>query len=174
MRFEATDGIVKWKAYSGEKIRNRFSTDKWNNIAADISTNEEWEHFINSYPDFVKSYILEYVATSLDIAFVYLYFEEPNVVSIHGGGWEKPLLYYRGYILMLRILTEKGYKVRTYCSLTNSSAIRFSRSVGFIPYRYTGSKILMWLSEKSLKRTILYKRFYTETIIKRGVFPPNF
>lgn len=163
MTFEATDGIVKWKVYSGEQILDRFSLDKWREIASDISSNEEWNHFIDTYSDFIKCYILEQVSTSLDIAFVYLYFEESNVVSIHGGGWEKPLLYYRGYTLMLRILTERGYKVRTCCSLKNPSAIRFSRSVGFIPYRYTDSKIHMWLSEKTLKRTILYKRFFTET-----------
>lgn len=87
-------------------------------------------------------------------------YDNEMIVSIHGGGWSKPLLYYRGYILMLRTLMERGYKVRTYCNHHNTSAIRFSRSVGFIPYRYTDSKVLMWISERTLKNTVLYKRFY--------------
>ena len=87
-------------------------------------------------------------------------YNEEKIVSIHGGGWSKPLLYYRGYILMLKTLMERGYKVRTYCNHHNTSAIRFSRSVGFIPYRYTDTKVLMWISERTLKNTVLYKRFY--------------
>lgn len=158
--FDATDGIVKWKAYSGEQVMSRFSTDEWQEIASDISSNEEWESFVGMYSNLVKCYILEQRSHSKDIAFVYIYFEDSDVVSIHGGGWENPLLYYRGYILMLRTIIEQGFKVRTCCSLSNTTAIRFSRSVGFIPYRYSDSKVDMWISEKTLKRTMLYKRFY--------------
>lgn len=78
----------------------------------------------------------------------------------HGGGWEKPLLYYRGYILMLQHLLEQGIKVRTYCSLSNIAAIRFDRSVGFVPYKYTDNEVFMWINTKRLKSSKLYKYFY--------------
>lgn len=155
--------MVKWKAYSNEDVLSRFSVSAWKEIAADISSEEKWREFLYTYPEFVQCYILEDMLKSTDIAFVYLYKEGPKLVSIHGGGWQRPLLYYRGYILMIRTILERGYKVQTCCNLSNSTAIRFSRSVGFIPYAYTPSKVFMWISERTLKRTVLYKRFYPNT-----------
>jgi hypothetical protein len=97
------------------------------------------------------------------IAFLYTKQEDFNgkIFSVHGGGWENPLLYYRGYILMIKYLLDQGLKVRTYCQLSNPSAIRFSRSVGFVPYRYSEEEIYMWINLKRLKSSKLYKRFYS-------------
>ena len=158
--FEITDGTIKWKIYSGENILDRFSLYEWKQIASDISSYDEWVEFLATYPDIVRCYVLEECSTSSDIAFVYLYREGLNIVSIHGGGWENPLMYYRGYILMIKRLLENGLKVRTCCQLSNPSAIRFSRSVGFVPYRYTTDEVFMWISEKRLRSSKLYKRFY--------------
>jgi hypothetical protein len=83
-----------------------------------------------------------------------------KIVSIHGGGWENPIMYYRGYILMIEYLLAQGLKVRTCCQLSNPAAIRFSRSVGFVPYRYTKDEVFMWNSTRRLKDSKLYKRFY--------------
>ena len=118
--------------------------------------------FVAKYPEIVKCYVLEECVTSSEIAFVYLYREDSNSVSIHGGGWKNPILYYRGYVLILRCLLEKNIKVRTSCRLSNPAAIRFSRSVGFVPYRYMNNVVHMWISEKRLKSSTLYRRFYVE------------
>ena len=70
-------------------------------------------------------------------------------------------MYYRGYVLMLKHLLDQGLKIRTYCQLSNQRAIRFSRSVGFVPYRYTEDEVFMWINDKRLKNSKLYKRFYS-------------
>ena len=160
--FEITDGTIKWKIYSGENILDRFSVNDWKQIASDILSHDEWVEFVAKYPEIVRCYVLEECSTSSDIAFVYLYREGLNIVSIHGGGWENPILYYRGYVLILRCLLEKNIKVRTSCRLSNPAAIRFSRSVGFVPYRYMNDVVHMWISEKRLKSSKLYRRFYVE------------
>lgn len=158
-----SDQLVEWNTFRpADEVKTNFSQHDWYNIVDDIHSDREWELFLSSHSDFVLCYVLKRCDTKKAIAFIYLMFEydDANVLSIHGGGWDEPVLYYRGYVLILKFLLEIGYKVRTYCSLANTSAIRFSRSVGFIPYRYTDSKVYMWISEKTLKRTMLYKRFY--------------
>ncbi len=157
------DSFVIWEPYHKDiHLCDRFSVEQWNQIAGDIKSDVEWGEFVGRYVNSVQCWILKNRATNHPIAFVYLFNEEGywEKVSIHGGGWEKPLLYYRGYILMLQHLLEQGIKVRTYCSLSNIAAIRFDRSVGFMPYRYTKNEVYMWISEKTLKKTNLYKRFY--------------
>lgn len=122
----------------------------------------EWAEFVGRYVNSVQCWVLKNRATNLPIAFVYLFNEEGywEKVSIHGGGWESPLMYYRGYILMLKHLLEQGIKVRTYCNLSNRAAIRFDRSVGFVPYKYTNKEVFMWINAKRLKGSKLYKYFY--------------
>lgn len=157
------DSFVIWEPYHKDiHLCDRFSVEQWKQIAGDIKSDAEWGEFVGRYVNSVQCWILKNRATNHPIAFVYLFNEEGywEKVSIHGGGWEKPLLYYRGYILMLQHLLEQGVKVRTYCSLSNTAAIRFDRSVGFMPYRYTKNEVYMWISEKTLKKTNLYKRFY--------------
>lgn len=144
-------------------VKNYFSQLDWYNIVEDIHSDQEWADFVEAHPGFVSCYILKECDDGEPLAFIYLLKEYDNemIVSIHGGGWSKPLLYYRGYILMLRTLMERGYKVRTYCNRDNSSAIRFSRSVGFIPYSYTDSKVYMWVNYKRMTSSKLYKYYYS-------------
>lgn len=144
-------------------VKNYFSQLDWYNIVEDIHSDQEWADFVEAHPGFVSCYILKKCDDREPLAFIYLLKEYDNemIVSIHGGGWSKPLLYYRGYILMLRTLMERGYKVRTYCNRDNSSAIRFSRSVGFIPYSYTDSKVYMWVNYKRMTSSKLYKYYYS-------------
>lgn len=144
-------------------VKNYFSQFDWYNIVEDIHSDQEWADFVEAHPGFVSCYILKKCDDGEPLAFIYLLKEYDNemIVSIHGGGWSKPLLYYRGYILMLRTLMERGYKVRTYCNRDNSSAIRFSRSVGFIPYSYTDSKVYMWVNYKRMTSSKLYKYYYS-------------
>ena len=156
------DAIIKWVPYTkDEKICERYPLDVWHCAVHDVDSDEEWADFL-SESSIVKCYILKLCSNEKSIAFVYTVQEDfaGKVVSIHGGGWENPLMYYRGYILMIKHLLDQGLKVRTYCQLSNPAAIRFSRSVGFIPYRYTEDEVFMWISDKRLKTSKLYKRFY--------------
>ena len=157
------DSFVVWEPYhKDDHLCDRFSVEQWKQIAGDIKSDTEWGEFVGRYVNSIQCWVLKNRATNHPIAFVYLFNEEGcwEKVSIHGGGWEKPLLYYRGYILMLQHLLGQGIKVRTYCSLSNIAAIRFDRSVGFIPYKYTDNEVFMWINTKRLKSSKLYKYFY--------------
>lgn len=159
-----SDGIVKWVPYSrNEKICERYSLADWHKAVHDIDSDEEWADFLEqSY--IVKCYVLKLCSNDKSIAFIYTIQEDfaRKKVSIHGGGWENPLMYYRGYVLMLKHLLNLGLKVRTYCQLSNPAAIRFSRSVGFVPYSYSTDEVFMWISTKTLMNSKLYKRFYQQ------------
>ena len=116
----------------------------WHKAVRNIDSDKEFADFMEDVTS-VKCYILKELSSNKSIAFLYTLQEDiaGKVVSVHGGGWENPIMYYRGYILMIKHLLQKGLKVRTYCQLSNSAAIRFSRSVGFVPYRYTEDEVFM-------------------------------
>ena len=157
-----SDSYVKWIPYCREeKICELFPLDVWHRIVHDIDSDEEWANFLEK-SQFVKCYVLKQCSNNESIAFIYTMQEDfkGTIVSVHGGVWGSPLLHFRGYILMLKHLLEQGLKVRTYCNISNTAAIRFDRSVGFVPYRYTEDEVFMWISEKRLKNSKLYKRFY--------------
>lgn len=159
-----SDGLIKWEPFSREeKICERFPLDVWHQIVHDVDSDEEWGNFLEK-SQFVKCYILRQCSNNESIAFIYTMQEnfKGTIVSIHGGVWGSPLLHFRGYILMLKNLLEQDLKVRTYCNKSNSAAIRFDKSVGFVPYRYTENEVFMWITEKRLKGTKLYKRYYTK------------
>lgn len=160
------DQTIKWVAYTkDEKICGRYSLDEWHRVVHDVDSDEEWANFL-SESTVVMCYILKLCSNDKSIAFVYTMQEDIDgkVISIHGGGWENPLMYYRGYILMIKHLLDKGLKVRTYCQLSNPSAIRFSRSVGFVPYRYSSEEVFMWINHRRLTSTKLYRRFYPNQV----------
>ena len=157
------DVLVKWERYvDEEQIFSKFPTEQWQHIAGDIQSDAEWADFVGRYINSVKCWVLKIRATNLPIAFIYIFNEDGmwKSVSIHGGGWGSPLMYYRGFILILKHFLGHGLKVRTYCKLSNPRAIRFVRGVGFWPYRYTEDEVFMWISEKKLKNSMLYKYFY--------------
>ena len=154
--------LIKWVSYNrNEKICERYSLNDWHKAVHDIDSDEQWANFLEKSL-IVKCYILKLCSNDTSIAFLYTMQEDfsGKVVSVHGGGWENPLMYYRGYVLMLKYLLKKGLKVRTYCQLSNPKAIRFSRSVGFVPYRYSEEEVFMWINEKRLRNSKIYKRFY--------------
>jgi hypothetical protein len=162
MFVDLSDDSIKWVAYTkDEKICCRYPLDIWHQVVHDIDSDEEWASFL-SESLVVKCYVLKLRSNDKSIAFVYVMQEDiyGKIVSIHGGGWENPIMYYRGYILMIEYLLAQGLKVRTCCQLSNPAAIRFSRSVGFVPYRYTKDEVFMWNSTRRLKDSKLYKRFY--------------
>lgn len=163
MKCAIEDRFVKWEPYTrAEKLCGRFSLEQWGQIAGDIQSDIEWADFVENYSNSVKCWVLKDKKNNLSIAFIYIFNEDEEwkTISIHGGGWESPLMYYRGYILMLQHLLEQGIKVRTYCNLSNRAAIRFDTSVGFVPYKYTNKEVFMWVNAKRLKGSKLYKYFY--------------
>ncbi len=163
MREVIADSTVVWEPYHKDiHLCDRFSVEQWEQIAGDIHSDIEWANFVEGYVNSVKCWVLKVLKTDAHIAFIYVFNEdgEWKTVSIHGGGWEKPLMYYRGYIIMLKYLLSQGLKVRTYCKLSNPTAIRFSQSVGFVPYRYSDKEVFMWISSKRLKSSKIYKYFY--------------
>lgn len=166
------DTIIKWRSYTTvDIVCDRFPLDAWHQIAGDISSDKEWSDFIINYSNSVKCWVLQESLTSDEIiAMIYVFNEDGKwqKVSIHGGGWKNPMLYYRGYVLMLKHLLDNNIKVRTSCQLLNTAAIRFSRSVGFVPYRYTEDEVYMWISTQRLTSSKLYKRFYNNDIRMDG------
>lgn len=156
------DSIIKWVPYTkDEKICERYSLADWHKAVHDIDSDKDWADLLDK-SHFVKCYVLKLCSNDESIAFLYTIQEDLSgkIFSVHGGGWEQPLMYYRGYVLMLKHLLDQGLKIRTYCQLSNPRAIRFSRSVGFVPYRYTEDEVFMWINDKRLKNSKLYKRFY--------------
>lgn len=160
-----SDSIVKWEVYNNEIVCENFPCDDWQLIVSDIKNDEEWKVFVNENSEWVRCYVLRTCSSNKEIGFVYIYNEYGNfdVVSIHGGGWEKSivstLFYYRGMILMLSQLLNKGLKVRTTVSTENLPALRFMRSLGFVPYRYTDTSVYLWINEKRLNGCKIYKHF---------------
>lgn len=155
------DTFIRWEPYTaGDIICSRFPIEQWHKIVGDIHSDKEWEDFILKYTNSVKCWVLKINKSNSPIAFVYIFNEEGNwqKISIHGGGWENYLMYYRGFMLMIKHMLDHGLKVRTYCQLSNPRAIRFVRSVGFVPYRYSDENVFMWISDKKLKNSVLYKR----------------
>ena len=61
-----------------------------------------------------------------------------KTVSFHGGGWNKSiyhtLLYYRGAAILIKALLNFCIKVRTSCLISNKTAYRFLKSIGFVNY----------------------------------------
>lgn len=153
------DGMVKWVPYCRDEIIcGRYSLDDWHKSVHDVDSDEEWANFL-SESAFVQCYVLKLCSDNKSIAFVYILQEDfdGKIFSIHGGGWENYLMYYRGFMLMIQHMLDQGLKVRTYCQLSNPQAIRFVRSVGFVPYRYTDEEVFMWINEKRLKSSKIYK-----------------
>ena len=101
------DAVVRWELYRGEALCDRFPIDQWRLMVTEIETDKEWRDFVDKYKDFVRCYILRSVTDNEEVAFVYLYNESGNfdIVSIHGGGWDRSIkstmYYYRGLILMI-------------------------------------------------------------------------
>ena len=156
------DKLIKIDVYKkADLVCNRFSKTKWSNIISDISSDVELQSFISSYDTFIFPYVIRRRDNNEDLAFLYMLKECRNTVSIHGGGWKSPLLYVRGYILMLNSLIDLHLKGRTKCALSNISAIKLNKGIGFRPYKYTEDSVYMWINCKTLKNSKIYKRFHS-------------
>ena len=158
-----SDSIVKWEVFHNDKLCEYFPFDEWAQMIADINTDAEWMEFLNDNKELIKCYVLYTCSNNQKIGFLYLYNEDFffNVVSVHGGGWEKSigssLLYYRGLILMIEYLLGQGKKVRTSCFVGNDKAFRFLKSIGFVMYLLTENAHYMWINQKRLQNSKIYK-----------------
>ncbi len=162
----ASDGVVEWHKYTdGECLCKHFPLAEWHLIVSDVDTDEEWEDILRN-STYVNCYTLKMSKSQETIGFVYTKHEDDygRIRSVHGGGWGKStrlsFLYYRGLILMVRTLLQDGIKVRTSCLKGNIRALRFLRSIGFVPYFYTDTYVYMWISEKRLNNSKIYKYLY--------------
>lgn len=165
-RLNATDNIVEWRPYiAGQEICNRFPIDEWHKMVADIDSDEDWEQFLSEYPQFVKCYVLYRINDNEPIAFAYTMQEDEHgkVVSFHGGGWNKSIshtfLYYRGMTVLVEILLNCGFRVRTACRKENLTAYRFIKSAGFVNYRNSDTYHYFWINKKRLYNSKIYKKF---------------
>lgn len=151
-----SDGIIEWRRYDNEvDIFSRFTADEWHKIASDIENKDDWADLLCDYSEFVKCFLLWKLLSNSPIGFVYLLREpDDDVVSIHGGGWEKSLgaslLYRRSLKLLAKTLLERGLRVRSSCSSDNRRAERFLKGVGFVPYRRRNGVVNFWINKKRI------------------------
>ena len=137
------DEFIKWEPYTEvENLCIRFSSDEWHKIVSDVHSDNEWCNFIKENADFIRCYILKCHKDNRPIAFVY---------TLN-----------RGYVLILKTLLENGYKIRTYCSLNNHKVLRISKGIGYVVYKKTETEVHMWLSLYNLKRSKVFKYFYSK------------
>lgn len=161
-----SDGIVEWHKYTdGECLCKRFPLAEWHLIVSDVDSDKQWEDILHN-STYVNCYTLKISKSHETIGFVYTKHEDDHgrIRSIHGGGWGKTtrlsMLYYRGLILMVHTLLQEGIKVRTSCLKENIRALRFLRSIGFIPYTYTDTYVYMWINKNRLTNSTIYKYLY--------------
>lgn len=160
-----SDDVIEWKAYRAEKICTMFPFHEWHQIVADVDNDTDWENFLTEYDEFVKCFVLYRRKDNKPIAFAYILQEDEqgNIVSFHGGGWNKTilhtLLYYRGMIRLIETLLKNGFKVRTACTIENSTAYRFIKSAGFVNYRNNNTYKYFWINHKRLFNSKIYKKF---------------
>ena len=155
------DADTYWEPTSREDcISRHFTFEQWEYIMGKDFSEDIFFYFLENYPFYIKSYT--YKRKNGDVlAFVYIVLDvdRNNVVSIHGGGCSNYRSHYKGYVMIIEALLNCNLKVRTKCVLANITAIRFNRSVGFVPYRYTDTSVYLWINEKRLKGSVMYKRF---------------
>ena len=161
------DSYVKWDVYKKDiTIYSKFVLKEWNRIVSDIYSDDEWNNFLSECEGYVQCYILHRCKDNKPIAFSFLLQEDDkgHIVSLHGGGWcktvENTLLYYRGIIVLIQDLINKGLKVRTSCFKDNMVAKRFLRSVGFVQYKETTTQYHFWINRQRLINSFIYKRIY--------------
>ena len=157
------DNLVRWDNYApSDGVVSRFTKDDWDSIVSSINTEDEWGRFLEENCHFFRCYTLKRISDEEPLAMVYLVNEDLNwgKVSIHGGGWGATSFLFRGYAVMIRRLLSLEIKVQTHTSLNNTRAIRFNRAIGFVPYRYTDNTVFMWISQRTLTSSKVYKWLY--------------
>ena len=157
-----SDDVIEWKIYRAEKLCTMFPLYEWHQIVADIDNDTDWANFLTEYGEFVKCFVLYHRKDNNPIAFAYILQEDEygNIVSLHGGGWNKSimhtLLYYRGMVRLVETLLNNGHKVRTACTIENDRAYRFIKSIGFVNYRNSDTYRYFWINKNRLTSSKIY------------------
>ena len=156
-----TNETLWWEiSRQDDNLAEHFTKREWEYMFGESFSEIDLLNFTNDFPYYIRSYTLKRNRGEA-VGFVYILADinKKSTISIHGGGWANAQINYIGYIMILDALLKCGVKVKTSCASSNNIAIRFSRSVGFVPYRYTNTTIYMWINEKRLKNSSIYKRF---------------
>lgn len=166
MDLNLSDKLIKLTKYSEEDVLySRFSLENWQYIISDIKSDKEWSNLLKKN-SIIRCYVLKKSYNNEPIGFIYSKQEDfrGNVISLHGGGWDKSvcssLYYYRGLILIIKELIYQNIKVRTSCFENNYRAYKFLRSVGFVKHSTSNGKIYMWINKRRLQSSKIYKRFF--------------
>lgn len=158
-----SDNIIEWKSYRAELLCSMFPLQDWLQIVSDIDNDTDWANFLTEYSEFVKCFVLYRRKDNKPIGFAYILQEDEqgNIVSLHGGGWNKSishsLLYYRGMVRLVEALLNNGVKVRTTCKIWNNRAYRFIKSAGFVNYKDINTYKYFWINKKRLTSSNIYK-----------------
>ena len=158
------DELLKFRPYqSDDMVFSHFTRQETENIAAGIENDKEWADFLKKYVSYFMCIVPIRKSDNAPIGMAYLINEDLNwkKVSIHGGAWGgSPMLTYRAYIILIKSLLDQGIKVTTTCSISNSKAVRFNRSIGFVKYRSSDDTVWMWINTRRLESTSIYKRLF--------------
>lgn len=159
------NGLVFWKCYAeGDIVCKRFPYDEWHKIAQDIDSDVELRDLLLNNPTAIRGFVLYDKTSKQPIAFSYILKEDKygNVISFHGGGWNKgtraSICYFSGVAILIERLLLDGYKVRTYCLSDNLPAYRFMHSLGFRKYKSTDTTIYQWINLKNLYNSKIFQR----------------
>ena len=154
-----SDSHVEWRKRTNEPLMDFFKEADWLSIFSDVTSAEELEDFMNM--DCGQCFVAYNPVLNAPFGFIYVYVEDEQTkkVSIHGGGWlpNNAMLNYRAYILMIEALLQQGFKVRTACKLNNEKAFRFNKGIGFINHYTSKNYRYLWISEKSLHSSLVYR-----------------
>lgn len=161
--------MLEWKPYvANVNICSKFTTKEWRKMVTDVKSDRDWNRLVAENYPFIKCYVLYKTANSEPIAFAYILQEDDKgeVVSLHGGGWNKSLyhtlLYYQGAIMLINTLLNSGLKVRTSCLIDNMTAYRFLKSIGFVNYRSSNKWHYFWINAQRLKYSNIYTKRITD------------
>lgn len=166
-----SDGQVNWRKRTDEPLMDFFKEADWLSIFSDVTSAEELEGFMNM--DCGQCFVAYNLASGTPFGFVYVYVEDEQTkkVSIHGGGWlpNHAILNYRAYILLIEALLQHGFKVRTACQLDNVKAFRFNKGIGFVNHYTSKNYRYLWISEKRLHSSAIYKRLLNVKYIEPSI-----
>lgn len=133
------------KIYQDEDFfcENRFTLEQWHNILDGINNKAEFNNYLERYKDILTCYVL-YRDDSSEPIGMCLILEENGwyddcfpgeVVSVHGGGWEKSAsskyIYAKAWIRIIDYLDNLGCKILTDFNPKNKSAKHLITGTGF-------------------------------------------
>lgn len=135
-----------WKPYNGEDFfsKKRFTLDQWHNILGGINNKKEFDKYLYKYRNILSCYVLFKIESSVPIAMCLILEENGwfdncfpgEVVSVHGGGWNRDAssqyLYAKAWIRIIHYLYELKCRVLTDFNQNNRPAKHLIEGTGFL------------------------------------------